>query len=138
MVYCLLFTYMYTIVNPNGTSSSINFCANVYETFFIISQLTGKLLLNLSFCRTEYLLNLMESKPAPAFYKVSLTAKPTTENPALIGLSEGAVLVKVTTEVTVDNMEISIIDKDQSITAKTVKYVVMTVSLPNLILHNHW
>ncbi|XP_071804461.1 dolichyl-diphosphooligosaccharide--protein glycosyltransferase subunit 2-like [Asterias amurensis] len=72
---------------------------------------------------TEYVLNLIESKPAPAFYKVALSAKPTTENPALIGLSDGAVLVKVTTEVTVDNMEISIIDKDQSITAKTVKVV---------------
>lgn len=69
------------------------------------------------------MLNLIESKPAPAFYKVSLSAKPTTDNPALIGLNDGAILVKVTTEVTVDNMEIAIIDKDQSITAKTVKYV---------------
>ncbi|XP_022088754.1 dolichyl-diphosphooligosaccharide--protein glycosyltransferase subunit 2-like [Acanthaster planci] len=72
---------------------------------------------------TEYQLNLMESKPAPAFYAVALKATPTSPNPALIGLSEGTMLVKVTTEVTVDNMEISVIDKDQSITAKTVKVV---------------
>ena len=72
-------------------------------------------------CRIEYQLNLMKAKLPAAFYAASLKAIPSPANPALIGLGEGEALFKVTTEVSVDNMEISIIDKDQSITAKTVK-----------------
>ena len=68
-----------------------------------------------------YQLNLMQSKPAPGFYNVELEAAPSKPDKRLIGLSDGEVVVKVTTEVAVENVEISIVDKDQSITAKTVK-----------------
>ena len=68
-----------------------------------------------------YQLNLLQSKPAPGFYNVDLEASPAKPDKRLIGLSDGKVIIKVTTEVAVENVEVSIVDKDQSITAKTVK-----------------
>ncbi|XP_072029908.1 dolichyl-diphosphooligosaccharide--protein glycosyltransferase subunit 2-like [Amphiura filiformis] len=70
-----------------------------------------------------YQLNLLQSKPAPGFYNVELEASPAKPDKRLIGLGDGLVVVKVTTEVAVENVEVSIVDKDQSITAKTVKVV---------------
>ncbi|XP_071503410.1 dolichyl-diphosphooligosaccharide--protein glycosyltransferase subunit 2-like [Diadema antillarum] len=65
--------------------------------------------------------NLLESKLSPDFYQVTLDATPTQADSRLIGLADGEVTVKVTTQVTVESVEISVVDKDQSITAKTQK-----------------
>lgn len=71
---------------------------------------------------TIYQLDLMKSNPSPGFYNVELSASPIGKPaPHLIGLQEGKVAVKVTTEVSISNVEISVVDRDQSITAKTVK-----------------
>ncbi|XP_011669063.1 dolichyl-diphosphooligosaccharide--protein glycosyltransferase subunit 2 [Strongylocentrotus purpuratus] len=68
-----------------------------------------------------YQVNLMESKLSPDFYRVVLDATPSQADTRLIGLADGAVTVKVTTQVTLDTAEINVIDKDQSITAKTMR-----------------
>lgn len=63
----------------------------------------------------------MESKLSPDFYRVVLDATPSQADTRLIGLADGEVTVKVTTQVTLDTAEINVVDKDQSITAKTIK-----------------
>ncbi|XP_033123396.1 dolichyl-diphosphooligosaccharide--protein glycosyltransferase subunit 2-like isoform X2 [Anneissia japonica] len=70
--------------------------------------------------KTHFELNFLESKPAPGFYDVTLVAKPAKADSRLIGLSEGSITVKVVTEVAVEGVELLVIDRDQSITTKTV------------------
>lgn len=70
---------------------------------------------------TLYQLDLMKLKPAPGFFNIKLSATTTKPASKLIGLSEGEVTVKVTTEVSVSNVEVLLVDREQSITAKTVK-----------------
>ncbi|XP_071854727.1 dolichyl-diphosphooligosaccharide--protein glycosyltransferase subunit 2-like isoform X2 [Apostichopus japonicus] len=83
---------------------------------------------------TIYQLDLMKSKPSPGFYIIQLAAAAAGGKPAphLIGLTDGEVTVKVTTQVSISNVEISVVDREQSITAKTVKATFPTKSKSTL------
>lgn len=72
----------------------------------------------------DYELNFMTSKPGPGVYSISFSVKPHKEDKRLIGTSSGQVKVKVVTKVSVEDVELSVLDKEQNIKSKTmsVKY----------------
>ncbi|XP_015757328.1 PREDICTED: dolichyl-diphosphooligosaccharide--protein glycosyltransferase subunit 2-like, partial [Acropora digitifera] len=72
----------------------------------------------------SYELNFMTSKPGPGVYSISFSVKPHKEDKRLIGTSSGQVKVKVVTKVSVEDVELSVLDKEQNIKSKTmsVKY----------------
>ena len=65
-----------------------------------------------------YEVNLMSAKPGKGFYELTLTATPTKANSKLAG-NEGAVLtVKVLGTISLENVELGIVDADQSTAPK--------------------
>ncbi|XP_073251007.1 dolichyl-diphosphooligosaccharide--protein glycosyltransferase subunit 2-like [Porites lutea] len=72
----------------------------------------------------DYQLNFMTSKPGPGVYTVNVGVKPHKEDKRLIGTTSGQVKVKVVTKVNVEDVELSVVDKEQNIKSKTtsVKY----------------
>ncbi|XP_074656368.1 dolichyl-diphosphooligosaccharide--protein glycosyltransferase subunit 2-like [Tubulanus polymorphus] len=68
-----------------------------------------------------YELNFMQAKPARGFYKLTVSAAPTKPDKRLIGTSGANIQVKVTTQVTVENIEVGVADKDQTSAAKSIK-----------------
>ncbi|XP_068707111.1 dolichyl-diphosphooligosaccharide--protein glycosyltransferase subunit 2-like [Montipora foliosa] len=68
----------------------------------------------------DYELNFMTSKPGPGVYSISFGVKPHKEDKRLIGTTSGQVKVKVVTKVNVEDVELSIVDKEQNIKSKTV------------------
>ncbi|CAH3149415.1 unnamed protein product, partial [Porites lobata] len=72
----------------------------------------------------DYELNFMTSKPGPGVYTVNVGVKPHKEDKRLIGTTSGQVKVKVVTKVNVEDVELSVVDKEQNIKSKTtsVKY----------------
>jgi len=68
-------------------------------------------------------LNFIEAKPAKGFYKLTLNVSPKKSDSRLIGTKGAEIEVKVTTKITVENVEIGVADKDQSTAAKTTKLV---------------
>ncbi|CAD5114667.1 DgyrCDS3716 [Dimorphilus gyrociliatus] len=70
-----------------------------------------------------YELDLIKSKPPMGFYSISVTAASQKDDKRLIGLTGAAVEVKVTTKVQVTNVEIGVLDNDQTTAGKTTKLV---------------
>ncbi|XP_064653150.1 dolichyl-diphosphooligosaccharide--protein glycosyltransferase subunit 2-like [Lineus longissimus] len=70
---------------------------------------------------TLYELNFMDTKASRGFYKMTISATPAKADSRLIGTAGAEVLVKVTTQVMIENVEIGVADKDQSSAAKTTK-----------------
>ncbi|XP_022292604.2 dolichyl-diphosphooligosaccharide--protein glycosyltransferase subunit 2-like [Crassostrea virginica] len=70
---------------------------------------------------STYELNFMQSKPVRGFYKLTISAKPSKEDKKLLGLTGAEVDVKVTTQVSIENVEIGVADKDQTTAARTTK-----------------
>ncbi|CAG5124850.1 unnamed protein product [Candidula unifasciata] len=68
-------------------------------------------------------LNFLEAKPAKGFYKLTINVVPKKADPKLIGITGAEVEVKVTTKVSVENVEIGVADKDQATAAKTTRLV---------------
>jgi len=68
-----------------------------------------------------YELDFLSVKPARGFYKISISSNPQQPDKRLIGTTGAEVEVKVTTQVTIENVEIGVADKDQSTAAKTTK-----------------
>jgi len=68
-----------------------------------------------------YELDLMKVKPARGFYTISISITPQKADKRLLGTTGAEVEVKVTTQVAVENVEIGVADKDQSLPAKTTK-----------------
>ncbi|CAC5388107.1 SWP1 [Mytilus coruscus] len=68
-----------------------------------------------------YEINFMESKPAPGFYRLTISATPKKADKRLLGTSGAYVEVKVTTQVSIENVEIGIADKDQTTASRTTK-----------------
>ncbi|XP_027044135.1 dolichyl-diphosphooligosaccharide--protein glycosyltransferase subunit 2-like [Pocillopora damicornis] len=68
----------------------------------------------------NYELNFMTSRPGPGVYTISISAKPHKEDKRLLGATSGQVKVKVVTKVTVEDVELSVVDKEQNIKAKTL------------------
>lgn len=63
----------------------------------------------------------MQAKPVRGFYKIIISAKPSKEDKKLLGLTGAEVEVKVTTQVSIENVEIGVADKDQTTAARTTK-----------------
>lgn len=70
---------------------------------------------------STYELNFMQAKPVRGFYKIIISAKPSKEDKKLLGLTGAEVEVKVTTQVSIENVEIGVADKDQTTAARTTK-----------------
>ena len=74
-------------------------------------------------------------KPARGFYKISVSTTPQQKDARLLGTSGAEVEVKVTTQVTIENVEIGVADKEQGSASKTIKLqhpnkvIVFTISL---------
>ncbi|BFZ21356.1 hypothetical protein BsWGS_24394 [Bradybaena similaris] len=68
-------------------------------------------------------LNFLEAKPAKGFYKLTINVVPKKADAKLIGITGAEVEVKVTTKVSVENVEIGVADKDQATAAKTTRLV---------------
>ncbi|KAK7480622.1 hypothetical protein BaRGS_00028094 [Batillaria attramentaria] len=73
--------------------------------------------------RSLYELNLMEAKPARGFYRLTVSVAPKKADSRLIGTAGAEVEVKVTTRVSVENVEIGVADRDQMAAARTTKLV---------------
>ncbi|KAL9963017.1 hypothetical protein ACROYT_G032178 [Oculina patagonica] len=80
----------------------------------------------------NYELNFMTSKPGPGVYTINISAKPHKEDKRLLGATSGQVKVKVVTKVNVEDVELSVVDKEQNIKSKTlsVKY---PTAIPSVI-----
>jgi oligosaccharyltransferase complex subunit delta (ribophorin II) len=61
-----------------------------------------------------YELDFLEAKPACGFYAITVSVSPQTKDSRLIGTSGAEVRVKVTTKVSIENVELGVADKDQS------------------------
>ncbi len=70
-----------------------------------------------------YEMDFMSVKPARGFYRIKLSLVPQKADARLIGTAGAEVEVKVTTQVTVENVEIGVADKEQSLPPRTTKYV---------------
>ncbi|XP_060077704.1 dolichyl-diphosphooligosaccharide--protein glycosyltransferase subunit 2-like isoform X2 [Ylistrum balloti] len=68
-----------------------------------------------------YELNFMQTKPARGFYKLTISVVPKKADSRLIGTTGAEVEVKVTTQVSVENVEVGVADKDQTTAARTTK-----------------
>ncbi|KAH3710333.1 hypothetical protein DPMN_069810, partial [Dreissena polymorpha] len=66
-------------------------------------------------------MDFMANKPSSGFYKVTVSVTPAKADARLIGTSGAAVTVKVTTQVSLDNVEIGVADKDQASAPKPVR-----------------
>lgn len=73
--------------------------------------------------KSLYELNFMQTKPARGFYKLTISVAPQKADSRLIGTSGAEVDVKVTTQVSIENVEIGVADKDQTTAARTTKIV---------------
>nr|KAG5694813.1 hypothetical protein BaRGS_019190 [Batillaria attramentaria] len=73
--------------------------------------------------KSLYELNLMEAKPARGFYRLTVSVAPKKADSRLIGTAGAEVEVKVTTRVSVENVEIGVADRDQMAAARTTKLV---------------
>lgn len=54
-------------------------------------------------------------------YVIIFSVKPHKEDKRLIGTTSGQVKVKVVTKVNVEDVELSVVDKDQNIKSKTIR-----------------
>ncbi|KAI0208719.1 Dolichyl-diphosphooligosaccharide--protein glycosyltransferase subunit 2 [Lamellibrachia satsuma] len=61
-----------------------------------------------------YELDFLEAKPACGFYAITVSVSPQTKDLRLIGTSGSEVRVKVTTKVSIENVELGVADKDQT------------------------
>lgn len=68
-----------------------------------------------------YELDFLKAKPARGFYRLSVSVAPQQKDARLLGTAGAEVEVKVTTRVAVENVELSVADKDQGSAGKTVK-----------------
>jgi len=73
--------------------------------------------------KSMFELNFLDAKPAKGFYKVTINVSPKKADQRLIGTTGAEVEVKVTTKVSVENVEIGVADKDQSSAARSTKVV---------------
>lgn len=66
------------------------------------------------FIRKIYELNILDSKPTPGVYKVTLSA--TSQDTRIIGNSDATFSIKVVKDIAVENVELAVTDKDQAMT----------------------
>jgi oligosaccharyltransferase complex subunit delta (ribophorin II) len=68
-----------------------------------------------------YELDLMKVKPERGFYRITVSVATQQPNVKLLGNSGAEVEVKVITQVSIDNMEVSVADKEQGTVQKSTK-----------------
>ncbi|RMX54799.1 hypothetical protein pdam_00014137 [Pocillopora damicornis] len=104
--------------DAEGTTVLSNkvFSAGPDNDFIVIETDLGRGM----FAAHSYELNFMTSRPGPGVYTISISAKPHKEDKRLLGATSGQVKVKVVTKVTVEDVELSVVDKEQNIKAKTL------------------
>jgi oligosaccharyltransferase complex subunit delta (ribophorin II) len=66
-------------------------------------------------------LDFMQVKPARGFYKIGLQVTPGKADGRLLGTTDAAVTIKVTTQVIIENVEIGVADKEQSTSPRSTK-----------------
>ncbi|KAK3803364.1 hypothetical protein RRG08_006917 [Elysia crispata] len=73
--------------------------------------------------KSLYELNFLQAKPAKGFYKLTINIAPKQANSKLLGTAGAEASVKVTTQVSVENVEVGVADKDQATAARTTRLV---------------
>lgn len=68
---------------------------------------------------TLFALNLFESKPNRGAYDITVTVTPSKADARLIGTAGASVRITVLTEISVENAEISVAERDQQVATKT-------------------
>ncbi|KAK3583197.1 hypothetical protein CHS0354_025714 [Potamilus streckersoni] len=68
-----------------------------------------------------YEIDFMVSNPACGLYRLTLNVSPQKVDSRLIGTTGAEVTVKVITQVSVENVDIGVVDKDQTTAAKTTR-----------------
>lgn len=68
-----------------------------------------------------YEIDFMKLKPAPGFYKITVSVAPQKPDSRLLGISGAEVEVKVTTVISVENVELGVADREQVVAAKVIK-----------------
>lgn len=68
-----------------------------------------------------YELDIMANKPSSGFYKVTISVEPQKADARLIGTTGASVQVKVTAQVSLENVEIGVADKDQGSAPKPTR-----------------
>ncbi|XP_065843540.1 dolichyl-diphosphooligosaccharide--protein glycosyltransferase subunit 2-like [Oscarella lobularis] len=70
---------------------------------------------------SDYGINFWETKPGSGIYTVLVNAEPKEDDGVLVPVKEAKFLIKVVVKVTVEGSELQIIDKEQSLVAKTIR-----------------
>ncbi len=70
---------------------------------------------------TLYEVDMMSTKPARGFYELLVTATPSKTNPTLAGNEAASLVVKVLGSVWITNVEVGVVDADQSTAPKMSK-----------------
>eukprot|EP00092_Neocalanus_flemingeri_P015901 GFUD01017218.1.p1 GENE.GFUD01017218.1~~GFUD01017218.1.p1 ORF type:complete len:629 (-),score=198.59 GFUD01017218.1:211-2097(-) len=70
---------------------------------------------------TKYTMDLMTASPPAGFYELVLTASPVKADTRFVGNTGVTLTVKVLTTISVDNVELKVLDSDQTTTGKTIK-----------------
>ncbi|XP_041361484.1 dolichyl-diphosphooligosaccharide--protein glycosyltransferase subunit 2-like [Gigantopelta aegis] len=73
--------------------------------------------------KSLYELDFMKAKPARGFYKLIVSVNPQKSDSRLIGTTGAEVDIKVTSQVSIENVEIGVSDKDQTSAPRTTKLV---------------
>ncbi|KAK3699752.1 hypothetical protein QZH41_015601, partial [Actinostola sp. cb2023] len=104
--------------DAEGTTimSNKEFKAGRDDEFIILKTDLGKAY----YSAHSYELDLMASKPSPGVYTITISVKSKKEDKRLIGTDGTQLKVKVVTKVTVGKVDLSVIDKEQSHTVKSV------------------
>jgi len=70
---------------------------------------------------TKYTMDLMAANPPAGFYELVLTANPVKADTRFVGNTGVTLTVKVLTTISVDNVELKVLDSEQTTTGKTIK-----------------
>lgn len=82
-------------------------------------------------------MDFMANKPSSGFYKVTISVEAQKADSRLIGTSGASVTVKVTTQISVESVEIGVADKDQGSAPKPSRYVRFCVICVLIIKSNY-
>ncbi|GAB1602914.1 dolichyl-diphosphooligosaccharide--protein glycosyltransferase subunit 2-like [Argonauta hians] len=84
-----------------------------------------------------YELDFLQNKPTRGFYKIVISAAPNKADKRFIGITGSEVQVKVTTHVSLENIEIGVADKDQTTATRTTKLQYPNKAANSLVADYH-
>ncbi|XP_046854712.1 dolichyl-diphosphooligosaccharide--protein glycosyltransferase subunit 2-like [Xenia sp. Carnegie-2017] len=92
----------------------------------IVDKNDGDLLSNKDFIKEKdfYQIVIMSHNPTPGFYKLALSLKPNKQDKRLIGLSPSELTFKVVTRISIEDISVSIFDKEHAsqVSSNSVNY----------------